>query len=104
MCNDEKKEEEDQDVVDFNRARKFCDRLFQEMKKEGIDASAGVSGVLTRAFEMVIQGAPNEKAALEIISACMTYALPEDFGQPEDCEDEYEIRFELDIPEGNQIN
>jgi len=103
MCDDEKKE--DQDVVDFHRARKFCDRLFKKMKEEGIDASAGVSGVLTKVFEIVIQGAPNEKAALEIISACMTYALPQDFGQPEDCEDEeYEIRVELDIPEGNQIN
>ena len=103
MCDDEKKE--DKDVVDFHRARKFCDRLFNKMKEERIDASAGVSGVLTKVFEIIIQGAPNEKAALEIISACMTYALPQDFGQPENSDDEeYEIRVELDIPEGNQIN
>ena len=96
---------EDKDVVDFHKARKLCERLFEKMKAEGIDASAGVSGVLTKVLEVVIQGASEEKAALEIISACMTYALPEDFGKPEDCdEDDYEIRVELDIPEGNQIN
>jgi hypothetical protein len=98
-------EKEDKDVVDFHRSRKLCSKLFERMKAEGIDASAGVSGVLTKVFEMVIQGASDEKAALEIISACMTYALPEDFGKPEDSDDdEYEIHVELDIPEGNQIN
>ena len=107
------------DAANFKKAQRLTGKLLDKLVELKIDRSAGISGVLTRAFEEVIQNAPNDEAALEIISACLTYALPENFGlkfetETVELEDDYfdddensegdEIRVEFKLPEDQKIN